>query len=201
MKRPIGLGIAATLAISLLLVFPQINSAHNAVLGAVQFRGKTHIDKIAGVFVDGQYVGFVEELQGKQQLLLLPGKHEIEIRHSGYIPVVRTVMVEPGRKFPIYYRMFKDQRAQFPKSAAARIKLKVKPERAAVFVDGAYMGTPREFDGGHRMLVAAGKHQLRIALAGYQDFTTTVDLAPDQKITIRTNLMRGTDAGPTLGSD
>lgn len=196
-----GLGIGATLAISLLLLFPRIGSAHNGVLGTVQFRGKSHIDKISGVFVDGQYLGFVEELQGKQQVLLLPGKHQIEIRHAGFIPVTRTVMIEPGKKFTIYYSMFKDQRAQFPKAAAARIQLKVKPQRAAVFVDGAYMGTPREFGGGHRMLVAPGKHQLRIALAGYQDFTTSIELAPDQKMTIRTNLMRGTDAGPTLGSD
>ena len=52
----------------------------NEVLGQVNFEGKTNIDKSSGVWVDGQYLGYVKELKGNKKVLLVPGKHEIAIR-------------------------------------------------------------------------------------------------------------------------
>jgi hypothetical protein len=200
MKRPVGFGIATALAICLALLFPAIGTAHNAIYGEVRIKGQTGIDKHSGVFVDGQYVGFVDELKGSKKLLLLPGEHEIEVRHAGYVTVKQNVMVEPGRKFAIYARMFKNLHdPDFPRRTAARVKIDAKPERAAVFVDGAYVGTTHEFHS-HRMALAPGKHQIRIALSGYHEFTTDVNLQPKQKITIKTDLTPGTGPGPTFGN-
>lgn len=110
-------------------------------------------------------------------------------------------MVEPGRKFTVYARMFKNLHDPgFPQRTAARVKIEAKPERAAVFVDGAYVGTPHEFHS-HRMIVAPGRHRIRIALSGYHDFTTDVNLQPMQKVTIKTQLTPGTGPGPTLGNE
>lgn len=201
MKRSVGPGIAAILAACLSLLMPAIGAAHNAIYGQVKVKGQTGIDKHSGVFVDGQYVGFVDELKGSKRLLLLPGEHEIEVRHAGYVTVKQNVMVEPGRKFTLYARMFKNQHdLSFPKRIAARVKMDVKPERAAVFVDGAYVGTPHEFHS-NRMILVPGKHQIRIALSGYHDFTTDVNLQPKQKITIKTDLTPGTGPGPMLGDE
>ncbi|HEX8712983.1 MAG TPA: PEGA domain-containing protein [Terracidiphilus sp.] len=201
MKRPIGLAMAAFLAICLAVSFPTIGAAHDAIYGKVRIKGQTGIDKHSGVFVDRQYVGFVDELKGSKKLLLLPGEHEIEVRHAGYVTVKQIVMVEPGREFTVYARMFKSLHdPDFPKSTAARVKMDVKPQRAAVFVDGAYMGTPHEFHS-HRLALAPGKHQIRIALSGYHDFTTDVNLQPKQKFTIKTDLTPGSGPGPALGSE
>jgi PEGA domain len=50
------------------------------------------------------------------------------------------------------------------------------------------------------MLVSPGKHQIKIALPGYQAFDTEVNLLARQKITIKTDLVPGsiTQAGPSI---
>lgn len=46
----------------------------------------------ADVWVDGQYIGQVEQVSGK--LGLTPGVHRVEIRKPGHFPVQRTVRVD-----------------------------------------------------------------------------------------------------------
>ncbi|MGH9739534.1 MAG: PEGA domain-containing protein [Candidatus Acidiferrales bacterium] len=200
MKRSFGLALGAVLAIFIGLSFPTVGAAqNNRVLGQVEIQGKTNADKTSGVWVDGQYLGFVKELKGDKKILLLPGEHEIEIRQVGYIAEKEKVDVEPGKKTTILIHLQRDPRAQLPHGATSQIKLEVTPDRAAVFVDGGYVGTPHEFGGlGRAMVIAPGKHQIRIALAGYQDFTTEVNLRPHQKITIKTDLIPGAQPGPTI---
>ena len=52
-------------------------------------------DQDADVFVDGQYVGTVGEIQGTAagELQLAPGVHRVEVRKPGRYPVQRTVEV------------------------------------------------------------------------------------------------------------
>jgi PEGA domain len=201
-RRHIGLGIATFLAIFLVLSVAPISAAQNQVLGEVEIQGKTNVDKTSGVWVDGQYVGFVKELKDDKKLLLLPGEHEIEVRQAGYVPVTDKVTVEPGKKTTIRVHLLRNPKAEFPSGATSQIKLEVTPDRAAVFVDGGYVGTPQEFSGlGRAMVIAPGKHQIKIALAGYKDFTTEVNLRPKQKITIKTDLIPGVQPGPALKSN
>ena len=190
--------IGCVVAMFFAQLFPAATAAQNSrVLGQVKIEGKTKADKTSGVWVDGQYVGFVKELKGDKKLLLLPGEHKIEIRQAGYIAQSEEVNVEPGMITTIEVHLLRDPRAQFPHGATAQIKLEVTPDRAAVFVDGGYVGTPHEFGGvGRAMVIAPGKHRIRIALAGYQDFTTEVNLRPNQKITIKTDLIPGSQPGP-----
>jgi hypothetical protein len=53
------------------------------------------------------------------------------------------------------------------------------------------------------MLVSPGKHQIKIALPGYRDFTTEVNLLPKQKFTIETKLLTGSinQADPAVKSE
>ncbi|HWB79347.1 MAG TPA: hypothetical protein VG755_30505 [Nannocystaceae bacterium] len=55
-------------------------------------------DRDADVWVDGNYVGTVGDLQGRATgpLKLAPGAHRVEVRKSGRFPVQRTVKVEAG---------------------------------------------------------------------------------------------------------
>jgi hypothetical protein len=55
----------------------------------------------AEVFVDGEYVGWVEDFDGTMQpLTLTPGSHRIEIHAQGYEPLVLDVVVNPGEVVP-----------------------------------------------------------------------------------------------------
>lgn len=196
MKRPKVFSLGILFAALIAALFPPVAAAqNNRVLGQVDIQGKTNLDKSSGVWADGQYVGFVKELKGDKKLLLLPGDHQIDIRHAGYIAVSEKVDVEPGKTTTISVHLLRDPHAQFPHGVTSEIKLDVTPDRAAVFVDGGYVGTPHDF------VIAPGKHQIRIALAGYKDFTTEVNLRPNQKITIKTDLLPGNAPGPAVKQD
>ena len=53
---------------------------------------RTKAEKTAGVWVDGQYVGFVKELTGDKKITLLPGKHEVLVRQAWYKDYVENVV-------------------------------------------------------------------------------------------------------------
>jgi hypothetical protein len=58
--------------------------AEDRLQSELRFAAHSKDEKTAGVWVDGQYVGFVKELAGGKKLMLLPGKHEIVIRQARY---------------------------------------------------------------------------------------------------------------------
>jgi len=172
-------------------------ATENNVLGQVDLVGATKVERTSGVWIDGQYVGYLRELKGSKKILLLPGDHEITVRQGGYLDFTQKVTVRAGQTETVEVRMAKDTRVQFP-TITAQIKLDVNPNRAAVFVDGVFVGHIAEFTGvGRALLVAPGKRKIRIALPGYQDFETDIDLDADQKSTIKTDLVKG---GPAEGT-
>lgn len=191
-----------TIGCGLMLVAPLIR-ADNKVMGRVDFIPAGKVEKSAGVWVDGQYVGHISELKGDKKVMLLPGDHEIAIRQAGYSDWAQKVTVQPGQAQQLTVKLQKDPRFQYP-SVTAEVKLKVDPDRAAVFVDGNFVGPVHEFGGvGRAMLVAPGKHQIKIALVGYRDFTTEVNLQPNQKFTLKTTLVAGSvdQADPAVKKD
>ncbi len=169
----------------------------NRVQSELRFAAHSNDEKTAGVWVDGQYVGFVKELVGEKKLQLLPGKHEIVIRQAWYNEFVQQIILEPGQVYQINVQLVKS--AQLPtKDATAELKIAATPSRAAVFVDGQFAGHANEFDGvGKAMPLTPGQHRLHVALPGYLPFDTSVDLRPQQKLKIQTDLVKGsiTEAG------
>ena len=162
----------------------------NQVLGEVELLGESKVEKTSGVWVDGQYLGYLKELKGSKKILLLPGEHEIVVRQDGYRDFSDKINVLPGEKLTIAVRMVKDPRFQMP-SVFSEIKLSVTPERAAVFVDDLYVGHVGEFSGiAKSLLVAPGHRKITISLTGYQTFNTEVDLVPNQKFQIKTDLIK-----------
>jgi hypothetical protein len=181
----------------------RVRAADNKVMGQVDFVPSTKVEKSAGVWIDGQYVGHISELKGDKKILLLPGEHDIDVRQSGYTDSVQKVTVEPGKTIDLMIQLTKDPRVEYSK-VTSEIKLKVEPDRAAVFLDGSFAGYVHEFGGiGRLMLVSPGKHQIKIALPGYRDFTTDVNLLPKQKFTIETKLLPGSisQADPAVKSE
>jgi hypothetical protein len=169
-------------------------SAGNDVLGEIELVGATKVEKTSGVWVDGQYVGYLKELKGSKKILLLTGEHEIALRQAGYKDFMQRVTVRPGEKQVIRVAMEKDLRMPLP-TVTAEIKLSVTPERAAVFVDGLFAGHVAEFGGiGRALLVAPGKRKVKISLPGYQTFETEITLVANQKFQIKTDLIKSSGA-------
>jgi len=186
-----------TVAVMLLI---GVVCAQDRVQSELRFAAHSKDEKTAGVWVDGQYVGFVKELAGDKKLMLLPGKHEIVIRQAWYDEFIQQVILEPGKTQQVNVTLVKSVRVP-TRDATGELKIAATPSRAAVFVDGQYAGHVDEFDGvGKAMLLTPGQHRVRIALPGYLPFDTMVDLRPQQKLKIQTDLVKGsiTEAGPQV---
>ena len=165
--------------------------ADNRVMGEVQFEGASKAERDSGVWVDGQYLGYLKELKGDKKVMLLPGEHEISVRQAGLDDFVRKIVVEPGQKQMVRVVMRKSVGWETP-SAIATLKLTVQPNRAAVFLDDRYIGHVGEFGGKfHSLLIAAGKHRVKIELPGYRTFETEVNLLAGQKSEVKTDLVKG----------
>jgi len=177
--------------------------AENQVMGEIEFVGNSPIAKTSGVWVDGEYVGYLKELKGSKKVLLLPGGHEIVVRQAGYQDFTKEVLVQPGEKQVVLVSMVAAPAWRYP-DMRAEVKIEINPSRAAVFVDGAFVGHVGEFKGGGRgMLVAPGAHQIRVALPGYQTFETDINPLANQKVEIKTDLVKNGAplADPLLNSE
>ncbi len=161
------------------------------VMGELRFEGRSKVEKTSGVWVDREYVGYLAELKGSKKILLLPGDHVVTVRQDGYQEFTQRVSVQPKETVVIRVAMAKALTPAMP-LVKAEVKLDVNPSRAAVFVDGLYVGHVKEFEGmGHGMLVAPGDHQISIALPGYQDFETSIKALANQKVVVKTDLLKG----------
>jgi hypothetical protein len=176
----------------LILLFSAAESyADNRVMGEVQFEGASKVERDSGVWIDGQYLGYLKELKGDKKVMLLPGEHEISVRQAGLDNFVRKIVVEPGQTQTVRVAMEKSVGWLTP-STTATLKLTVQPNRAAVFLDDWYVGHVGEYGGKfHSMLIAAGKHRIKIELPGYRTFETEVNLLAGQKSEVKTDLVKG----------
>lgn len=171
--------------------------ADDRVQSELKFVAHTKADKTAGVWVDGQYVGFVKELNGDKKITLLPGKHEVIVRQAWYKDYVEQIVLEPGQTTVVNVALLKEAKPN-TREATGELKISATPTRAAVFVDNQFAGNVSEFDGaGKAMLLTPGRHNIRVALPGYLPFETVVDLRAHQKLKIQTELVKGsiTEAG------
>jgi len=183
--------LEAVLAALILSLSAAGSYGDNRVMGEVQFEGASKVERDSGVWIDGQYVGYLKELKGDKKVMLLPGEHEISVRQAGLENFVRKIVVEPGQKQTVRVAMEKSVGWSTP-STTATLKLTVQPNRAAVFLDDRYVGHVGEFGGKfHSMLIAAGKHRIKVELPGYRTFETEVNLLAGQKSEVKTDLVKG----------
>src|SRR5215469_9250155 len=174
-----------------LILVPSSSAQDSKVMGEVRFKGATSLERDAGVWIDGNYVGYIKELKGDKKVLLLPGKHEIRARQSGYADFVREVVVEPGQALTVRVAMQLIAGAR-PPYVTSQIKLTVQPARAAVFLDNNYIGHAGELGGAvHSLLVSPGPHRVKVELPGYRTFETDVTLLAGQKSEVKTELLKG----------
>jgi hypothetical protein len=184
-----ALALLASFFTANLMVAPL--SAQTAVLGELKFKGASKVEKTSGVWVDGQYVGYLGELWGPRRILLLPGDHELSVRQAGYKDFTEKLTVEPKVLLLVPVKMQKDANDEWPK-VTAELKVDVEPHRAAVFVDDRFLGHAGELGGAvHSMLLSPGTHKIKVELPGYQPFETNVTLVAGQKSVVKTDLEKG----------
>jgi len=190
--RLLQFGMFVAVLVALILPLSAARSyADNRVMGEVQFEGASKVEQDSGVWIDGQYLGYLKELKGDKKVMLLPGEHEISVRQAGFENFVRKLVVEPGQKLTLRVAMEKSAGWLTP-SSTATLKLTVQPNRAAVFLDDSYVGHVGEFGGKfHSMQIAAGKHRIKIELPGYRTFETELNLLAGQKSEVKTDLVKG----------
>src|SRR5579859_5697269 len=193
MRKPLRLTLAFALAGLLYSALPaaRTSAQGNEVMGEVQFDGDTQLDRDSGVWIDGTYIGYVKELKGKKKVLLLPGKHQIVVRQAGYTDFTRELVIEPGQVQEVQVAMQLLPGAKTP-DVTSELKVTVHPKRAAVFLDGRYVGHASELGGRfHSLLVGPGKHRIKIELPGYRTFETDVNIVEGQKSEVKTELVKG----------
>ena len=193
-EKQISRGHLACGIVALMLVMlgcTKTVTAQNDVMGELQFEGKTKVERDSGVWIDGNYVGYLKELNGSKKIMLLPGEHQVTVRQSGYVDFVQKVVVEPGEKRLVVVSLHLAPSATVPE-VTATLKLKIKPERAAVFLDGKFVGHAGDFGGAFKsMKISPGKHRVRVELPAYRTFETEVNLLANQESEIKTELVKG----------
>lgn len=161
-------------------------NAKNAQLRLIP---ETRVEKLAGVWVDGQYVGYVDQFKDHTTLELTPGKHSLVIRENGLKDMTRELDLAPGGALDLMVKMEEPEPEPLLNGETGDLKILVAPNSAAVFVDGKFEGPVVQFGGIARTLkVPAGKHVVKISQSGYKDYVTTVDVALGQRVTIENRL-------------
>ncbi len=180
---------AAVLGLVLLMPLPAL--CQDRVMGQLRFDAKGWTNKMAGVWVDHQYIGYVKELHGNRTVFLLPGKHSVQVREAGYRELTESLVISPGRIYKIGVDLQPKAGVHYSATPAV-VETYVNPGRAAVFVDGMYAGHADEFDGGgDELLLQPGKHKIDITLPGYKAFKADVSLLPNQVFKFQVQLVPG----------
>lgn len=160
--------------------------------GEVRFNADNEQERDSGVWIDGKYVGYVKELKGDKKVLLPSGEHEVSIRSDGYKDFVKKIVVAPGEAQTIDVVMEENPKSIYPGDDAAEFRLDIQPKRAAVFLDDAYVGHGGDFGGRfHSMLVAPGKHRLKVTLEGYRPYEGDINPVANEKSRMKIALEKG----------
>src|SRR5579871_7024259 len=126
------IGVLSILASSSLLLLMAASAvAQTTILGELEFKCASKVEKTSGVWIDGKYVGYLGELWGPKRILLIPGDHELVVRQAGYKDFTETLTVEPKELLAVPVRMDKAPNETLPK-VTAQLKIDVQPDRAAV---------------------------------------------------------------------
>ena len=177
----------------------------------------------AEVYVDGQFVGRVDDFDGSlQRLHVENGPHEIQIYLDGHRTFTQKVLFTRGTTLKIAHAMqpLMPGEAPEPKPAPApapepdryqqrqgpppsrpgqaaefgTLALRVNPPDAEVLIDGELWERPA---GESRLSVdlPEGPHQIEIRKAGYRSYTRTVDVLRGRTFTLNVSLSQGGPGG------
>jgi hypothetical protein len=101
--------------------------------------------------------------------------------YDPYAPSSSSVVSAPGSESTAFF--VADSRE------SGALRLKVKPDKASVYLDGHYVGLVSQYDGiFHKMRLDGGNHGIEIQAPGYQTLRFNVRIEPDHTETYRGEL-------------
>jgi hypothetical protein len=160
--------------------------------GEIELQAASRLERDAGVWLDGQYIGFVTDIEGSGRLALVPGTHALLFKLIGYEDVQATIVVEPGTRKKYRVTMREKANVTYPdRDSTAQVRLSVKPGEAAIFINDSYVGHVDRFGGRGGMRLSPGTYRVTIALPGYQPFNTELTIRAGQTYEIKTELPKG----------
>lgn len=140
----------------------------------------------AFIYMDGKYKGQTPmTITG-----IAPATHTIELDLTGYYDWKTTVSINPGSNTPISATM-----SPLP-DTPGYIHVASSPSGASIYLDGSYQNavTPATLSN-----IAVGSHTMTLKLAGYADYTTSVQVHSTTTTYVNAQMSPGTS--PTsLGS-
>jgi hypothetical protein len=177
----------------------------------------------AQVFVDGYFVGIVDDFDGVfQRLHVQAGEHELQIHREGYRTIRQKVLFRPGATLKLTYAMepqpagepneprpTPDPHAPVPsrrgapvpapyrggeQSGFGTLALRVQPADATILIDGERWEGP-ESDSRISIELLEGPHRVEIRKDGYRTYTTTVRVRRGETVTLNVSLTVGQGAG------
>ena len=174
----------------------------------------------AQVYVDGQFLGLVDEFDGSLQRLHVPiGEHELQVYLEGYRTLTQKVLFTRGTTLRIESALQPlapgepSEPKPAPKAATLRadpyqrqapapphrtgeraesgtLSLRVNPPDAAILIDGEAWERPQ---GESRFTIdlPEGTHQVEIQKQGYRGYTRSVDIQRGQTLPLNVSLTSG----------
>jgi hypothetical protein len=170
----------------------------------------------AEVYVDGYFVGTVDDFDGVLQRLHVPaGEHELQFYLEGYRPLRHKVLFTRGTTLKIRDTMEPlqsgeaieprpkpDPSARPPDRRGGRstaaygaaertmygaITIRVQPADAVILIDGEQWDRP---EGETRLVVdlPEGQHRVEVRKDGYRTYTTTVRVRRGETVTLNVSL-------------
>jgi len=134
----------------------------------------------ASVYIDDSYQGITQQANPLDLTGVMPGTHTVRLLLVNYQDFTTTVTVQAGRTAIVSAEMVP---ATNPAETGA-LQINSEPQGANVFLDNACRGiTPLTLTS-----VATGSHSLLIRLAGYNDYSTNVMIAPGQVVQVQAGL-------------
>jgi hypothetical protein len=159
----------------------------------------------AEVILDGSSAGVAKDYNGTwDDLRIEPGRHTITFRKDGYRSLTIAFDAAPGGHYKFDQDLAKGEGEEKidrtsgpespqprPQSASARglLRIRIAPEDAVVYLDGAYLGTGFELAGMHGALsVGAGEHTVEITRPGYKPESRKVIVDSEGQALLDVNL-------------
>jgi hypothetical protein len=143
----------------------------------------------AGIYIDGSYSGVTHAGELTTFTGIAPGPHSVELKLSNYQGYSEAVEIVAGATSTISANL---ARSPNP-SPYASVEISSAPSGASVFLDDVVQGiTPLTLS-----TVPAGNHTLSIRMAGYSDYSTTIQLSPGQSALVSAALAQVPTPLPT----
>ncbi|WP_332449293.1 PEGA domain-containing protein [Methanoculleus sp.] len=144
----------------------------------------------ANVYLDGALKGLTPSAGVYTISNVAVGSHTIRVAMDGYLDYTTSVEVSGATTSHVTATLRPGQG-----STTGFIAVTSSPAGADVYIDNAYKGiTPLNVDG-----VAAGTHAVRVALAGYSDWSTSVQVAAGSTASASAVLAAAPTQAPAAG--